>query len=87
MPSKSNHSPASRSVARAGFAAPPNTDKSDFFRLPPLGEIDDLLLAAAAAQQAAPQSAVGADVVDDLADLDLDGPRFLVVDAPPPPEK
>jgi hypothetical protein len=44
-----------------------------------LAEADDLLLAAA--------SAVGDDVVDDLADLDFDDPRFLVVDTPPSEEK
>lgn len=79
MPSKSNHSHAARPMARAGFLAPPNPDKSDFFRPPPAGETDDLLLASADRQQDAPQSAVGADVVDDLADLVLDDPAFLVL--------
>lgn len=59
MPSKSNHSHAARSVARAGFLAQPNPDKSDLPTRP----------------------AYCADVVDDLADLDLDDPCFLVVDA------
>jgi hypothetical protein len=79
MPSKSNHSPGTAPVARAGFQPARNADKSDLHPLPPMTEADDLLLAAA--------SAVGDDVVDDLADLDFDDPRFLVVDTPPSEEK
>lgn len=71
MPSKNNHSHAARPVASAGSLPSQIADNSDFHRLPPMGEADDLLL-----------SAAGDDVVDDLADLDLDDPRFLIVDSP-----
>ena len=72
---------------------PPKTtgEIDDILRqLPPRQETDSLLAEAAALQDelfrqtfARPAHADGADVIDDLAEMDFDDPRYLIIDESP----
>ena len=73
---------------------PKTTGETDYFAcLPPQRETDALLAEAAALQDELFRQtftrhahAADADVIDDLAEMDFDDPRYLIVDESPTEE-